>query len=95
VSKAAASAAVLFSSRRGYGYITFPSGRTLMILMLTGIAVMIVAGATLWLLLPRGGKVHRFVNTEWEPYVGVALTSAVALGFTMILSGAINIASAQ
>jgi hypothetical protein len=38
-------------------------------------------------LLPRGGRVHRFVGTELEPYVAVLLTSLVALSFTMILSG--------
>jgi hypothetical protein len=66
-----------------------------MALMLAGIAVMIVTSIIFWMLLPRGGKAHRFVGTEWEPYVGVAVTSAVALGLTMILSGAINVASAQ
>jgi len=66
-----------------------------MFLMLAGIAVMIVTGIVLWMLLPRGGTVHRFVGTEWEPYIGVAFTSAVALGLTMILSGAITFASTQ
>jgi hypothetical protein len=67
----------------------------MMFLMLAGIVVMMLTAIALWMLLPRGGKKHRFVGTEWEPYVGVALTSAVALGCTMILSGAINFASAQ
>jgi hypothetical protein len=66
-----------------------------MALMLAGIAVMIVTAIVFWMLLPRGGKVHRLVGTEWEPYIGVAFTSAVALGCTMILSGAISVASAQ
>jgi hypothetical protein len=61
--------------------------------MLAGIAVTIVTGIVLLMLLPRGGRVHRFVGTEWEPYIGVAFTSAVALGLTMILSGAITFAS--
>jgi hypothetical protein len=66
-----------------------------MFLMLAGIAVTILTAAILWLLLPRGGKTHRWVGTEWEPYIGVAFTAAVALGFTMILSGAITLAGAQ
>jgi len=33
---------------------------------------------------------HRFVGTEWEPYIGVAFCSAVALGFTMLLAGILN-----
>jgi hypothetical protein len=39
--------------------------------------------------LPRGGKTHRFVGTELEPYVAVAFCAAVALGFTLMLSGII------
>ena len=31
--------------------------------------------------------VHRFVGTEWEPYIGVAFCLAFALSFTMMLSG--------
>ena len=38
-------------------------------------------------LMPRGGRTHRFVGTELEPYVAVLLTGMVALSFTMILSG--------
>jgi len=44
-----------------------------------------------WRFLPRGGKRHRFVGTEWEPYVGVAFTSAVALALTMMLSGMLDL----
>jgi hypothetical protein len=65
-----------------------------MFLMLAGIAVMIVTGIVFWLFLPRGGKVHRFVGTEWEPYIGVAFCTAVALGCTMMLSGALSVAGA-
>jgi hypothetical protein len=43
--------------------------------------------ALFWLLLPRGGRRHRFVETELEPYVAVLLTGMVALSFTMILAG--------
>jgi hypothetical protein len=41
-------------------------------------------------MLPRGGKYHRFVGTELEPFIGVAFTAAVALSLTMMLSGAIS-----
>jgi hypothetical protein len=34
---------------------------------------------------------HRFVGTGWEPYIGVAFTSAIALGFTMFLSGIVDL----
>jgi hypothetical protein len=63
-----------------------------MLQLLAGIAVFAMTAAVFWYCLPRGGKLHRFVDTEWEPYIGVAFCSAVALGLTMILSGAINLA---
>jgi hypothetical protein len=51
-------------------------------------AVVLSATSTIfWYCLPRGGKTHRFVGTELEPYVGVAFCSGIALGFTMLLSG--------
>ncbi|HEV2000008.1 MAG TPA: hypothetical protein VGQ97_05930 [Xanthobacteraceae bacterium] len=62
-----------------------------MILLSSGIAVMVVTAIMFWSFLPRGGERHRFVDTEFEPYIGVAFTSAVALGLTMLLAGAINL----
>jgi len=61
-----------------------------MLLMLAGVAVLVVTAVAFVALMPRGGKTYRLAGTEFEPYVGVAFTSAVALGFTMALSGAIN-----
>jgi hypothetical protein len=63
--------------------------------LIAGVAVFVLTGIVFWYCLPSGGKTHRFVNTEWEPYVGVAFCTAVALGFTMMLSGAINLVSGQ
>jgi hypothetical protein len=63
-----------------------------MLSMAAGIVVLIVTGIAFWAFLPRGGKTHRFVGTEFEPYVGVAFCTAIALGFTLVLSGAISIA---
>ncbi len=62
-----------------------------MLLLLAGIAVFVVTATIFWAFLPRDGKLHRFVNTEWEPYIGVAFTSAVALSLTMMLAGALNL----
>ena|SRR2546425_337551 len=69
------------------------SCRTLvtMILLITGLAVTIVTGLVFWKCLPRDGKTHRFVGTELEPYVSVAFCSAIALGFTMILSAVLDL----
>jgi hypothetical protein len=61
-----------------------------MFLMLAGVAVLVVTAAVFTALLPRGGKTYRLAGTEFEPYVGVAFTAAVALGCTMALSGAIT-----
>jgi hypothetical protein len=61
-----------------------------MILLLLGVAVTIITGIVFWRCLPRDGKTHRFVGTEWEPYIGVAFCAGFALGFTMMLSGVLN-----
>lgn len=52
-----------------------------------GVAVLLLTAIVFWACLPRGGKTHRFVGTEFEPYVGVGICAGVALGSTMILSG--------
>jgi hypothetical protein len=46
-----------------------------------GVAVFLITAWLFWYCLPRGGKYHRFVGTELEPYVGVAFCSAIALLF--------------
>lgn len=61
-----------------------------MVLMLTGVVVLVATVVVFAALLPRGGKTYRLAGTEFEPYVGVAFTAAVALGCTMTLAGAIN-----
>jgi hypothetical protein len=61
-----------------------------MLLMLAGVVVLIVTAAVFFALLPRNGRTYRLAGTEFEPYVGVVFTAAVALGCTMSLSGAIN-----
>ena len=58
-----------------------------MFLLISGIVVFLVTGAVFWTLLPRGGNRHRWVDTEWEPYISVAICAGVALSFTMTLSG--------
>jgi hypothetical protein len=63
--------------------------------LIGGVIVFVLTAIVFWYCLPRDGKLHRFVDTEWEPYVGVAFCSAVALGLTMILSGALNLLGTQ
>jgi hypothetical protein len=66
-----------------------------MFLLMSGITVFVVTGAVFWALLPRGAQRHRWVDTEWEPYISVAICSGVALGFTMTLSGVLNLVGAS
>jgi hypothetical protein len=66
-----------------------------MFLLISGIMVFVLTAVVFWSLLPRGGKVHRFVGTELEPYIGVAFCSAVALSLTMMLSGVLELVGTQ
>lgn len=58
-----------------------------MVLLLSGAAILLIDVFTFWYCLPRGGKTHRFVGTELEPYVAVAICVAVPISLIMILSG--------
>ena len=59
-------------------------------LLVAGIVALVAALGLFFVLLPRGGRVHRFVDTELEPYVAVAITALLALAFTLLLSGAMT-----
>lgn len=59
--------------------------------MIAGIAVLAVTIGAFIMLSPRDGKVHRFVGTELEPYVAVAITAGVALSFTLTLNGILGL----
>ena len=62
-----------------------------MLLLIAGIVVFLVTAAVFWALLPRGSMRHRWVDTEWEPYISVAICSGVALSFTLTLSGVLAV----
>jgi hypothetical protein len=62
-----------------------------MYLLIIGIVVFVVTAVVFVALLPRGGRLHRWANTEWEPYISVAICAGVALAFTMTLSGVLNL----
>ncbi len=64
-----------------------------MISLISGIIVLLVTGVAFVMLLPRGGRLHRWVETAWEPYVAVGLCAGVALTFTLVLSGVIELVS--
>jgi hypothetical protein len=60
-------------------------------ILISGIVVLGITSGIFWYCLPRNGQCHRFCDTEYEPYIGVAFTSGIALGFTMVLSAAISL----
>jgi hypothetical protein len=62
-----------------------------MLLMVSGIVVFLVTIGIFWSLLPRGGKRHRWVDTELEPYISIAICAGIALSFTMTLSGVLDL----
>jgi hypothetical protein len=66
-----------------------------MLLLIAGIVVFVITGVVFAALLPRGGVRHRWVETELEPYISVAICAGVALGFTMTLSGILNLMGAS
>ena len=62
-----------------------------MVLLIAGLVVLAVTAGTFIALLPRGGVRHRWVDTELEPYISVAICAGIALSFTMTLSGVLNL----
>ena len=62
-----------------------------MIALTSGIVVLVITGLVFAALLPRDGKRHRFVDTALEPYISVAICAGVALGFSMTLSGILQL----
>ena len=65
------------------------------LLLWCGFGVLATTITIFWLCLPRGGRMHRLVGTEWEPYVAVAFCAGFALSFTMIVSASINVVGCQ
>ncbi len=59
--------------------------------VISGVVVLCLTFAVFIALRPKGDKLHRWVNTEWEPYIAVALCAGTALGATMTLSGVLSL----
>jgi hypothetical protein len=51
---------------------------------LIGIAILALTGYLFWRVLPKNGKLHPLVGTEWEPYFVIVFVGAAALGVGMI-----------
>lgn len=58
-------------------------------LLILGALVLLTTVGVFLYCLPRGGKLHRFVGTEFEPYVGVVIVTGLAISFALGLSGII------
>jgi TRAP-type mannitol/chloroaromatic compound transport system permease large subunit len=69
----------------------FATGVNPTYLFVAGLITLAVTAGGLWAALPSGGRMHRFVGTELEPYTALLFTAGIALSFTLILSGAINL----
>ena len=59
-------------------------------LVASGLVVLAITILAFMALRPRGERLHRFVDTELEPYIAVALTAMIALAFTLLLSGTLS-----
>ena len=56
--------------------------------ILAGLVMAVAAAAVFYFSLPRGGKTTRFVGTEWEGYVVVAMIGVLGIGVIMTIVGA-------
>jgi hypothetical protein len=58
--------------------------------LIIGIIALVVFGAALYYSIPRGGKTARFVGSEWEGYIVVAMISGIAMGAILTVSSLIS-----
>jgi hypothetical protein len=55
--------------------------------LIFGLALTLGGIAAFYYSLPRKGKTARFVGTEWEGYVVVAMISAICVGLILMFAG--------
>ena len=51
---------------------------------LIGLAIFVVTLFLFWRTLPKNGKPHRLVGTEWEPYFVILFVGGAALGIGLV-----------
>ena len=56
--------------------------------ILAGLVMTVAAAAVFYFFLPRDGKTARFVGTEWEGYVVVAMIGVLGIGVILTIVGA-------
>ena len=49
-----------------------------------GIGILLATLLSFWRVLPRNGKVHRLVGTQWEPYFAIVFVGGVGLGVGLV-----------
>ena len=55
--------------------------------LIAGIAMMVAAFAAFYSSLPREGKMARFVGSQWEGYIVVAMIGTFAVGAILAVHG--------
>jgi hypothetical protein len=51
---------------------------------LLGLAILAVTGFLFVGALPKNGKTHRLVGTQWEPYFAITFVGGAALGVGLL-----------
>jgi hypothetical protein len=56
--------------------------------LISGVALVLLSAAAFFYSLPRGGKLARFVGSQWEGYIVVAMIAGLGVGVMLVISGA-------
>jgi hypothetical protein len=51
---------------------------------LIGLAILVVTAGLFLLALPKNGKTHFLVGTQWEPYFAILFVMGASLGFGLV-----------
>jgi hypothetical protein len=51
---------------------------------LIGLAILLVTAGLFWRALPKNGKRHPLVGTDWEPYFVIVFVMGASLGFGLV-----------
>jgi hypothetical protein len=56
-----------------------------------GVVLVLLAVTAFYRSLPRGGKMARFVGTEWEGYAVVGMIGFLGIGMIMVILGTVEL----
>jgi hypothetical protein len=60
-------------------------------ILISGIVLIVLSCGLLFYSLPRGGRVARFVGTQWEPYVTILIICLFGLGALLAVAGVTDV----